>query len=222
MLMRRALRGCIALPFLSCCSCDVRVPLRPRAGPVLAPLARRFARRLGAARVPLGRRSGAAQAQQPLTAIRVLASLPTSRAEEIQTYPTKRGWGQRYATPDKKPVKPPEKVEGWNKARGAWRALASRVFVEGDGTVEASIGDVMLRSEAVPMAEDREHGASTGLGRAADGLSHRRVREAPRKSAINSADRWNAAFGLSVGAIFVSPTRCSAFLCPVANDANDA
>lgn len=35
---------------------------------------------------------------------------------EIQTYPKKRGWGQRYATPDGKPAPVPEKVEGWNTA----------------------------------------------------------------------------------------------------------
>eukprot|EP00933_Yihiella_yeosuensis_P034428 TRINITY_DN27916_c5_g1_i1.p1 TRINITY_DN27916_c5_g1~~TRINITY_DN27916_c5_g1_i1.p1 ORF type:complete len:520 (-),score=107.93 TRINITY_DN27916_c5_g1_i1:84-1607(-) len=34
--------------------------------------------------------------------------------KEIQTYPKKRGWGQRFATPDGKPAPPPEKVEGWN------------------------------------------------------------------------------------------------------------
>jgi len=36
--------------------------------------------------------------------------------KEIQCYPKKRGWGQRYATPDGKPAPIPEKVEGWNSA----------------------------------------------------------------------------------------------------------
>lgn len=34
---------------------------------------------------------------------------------EIQNYPIKRGWGNKFATPDGKPAPPPEKVEGWNK-----------------------------------------------------------------------------------------------------------
>lgn len=33
---------------------------------------------------------------------------------EIQSYPKKRGWGQKYATPDGKPAPVPEKVPGWN------------------------------------------------------------------------------------------------------------
>lgn len=36
--------------------------------------------------------------------------------KEIQIYPKKRGWGQRFATPDGKPAPVPQKVEGWNKA----------------------------------------------------------------------------------------------------------
>eukprot|EP00441_Pelagodinium_beii_P027709 CAMPEP_0197681962 /NCGR_PEP_ID=MMETSP1338-20131121/95755_1 /TAXON_ID=43686 ORGANISM="Pelagodinium beii, Strain RCC1491" /NCGR_SAMPLE_ID=MMETSP1338 /ASSEMBLY_ACC=CAM_ASM_000754 /LENGTH=339 /DNA_ID=CAMNT_0043263375 /DNA_START=32 /DNA_END=1047 /DNA_ORIENTATION=+ len=36
--------------------------------------------------------------------------------KEIQTYPRKRGWGQRFATPDGKPAPAPQKVEGWNRA----------------------------------------------------------------------------------------------------------
>lgn len=35
--------------------------------------------------------------------------------KEIQTYPTKRGWGSRCATPDGKPAPIPDKVPGWNK-----------------------------------------------------------------------------------------------------------
>jgi len=35
---------------------------------------------------------------------------------EIQTYPAKRKWGQRFATPDGKPAPVPEKVPGWNDA----------------------------------------------------------------------------------------------------------
>lgn len=34
---------------------------------------------------------------------------------DVQTYPTKRGWGSRCATPDGKPAPVPEKVPGWNK-----------------------------------------------------------------------------------------------------------
>merc|ERR1740138_558784 len=33
---------------------------------------------------------------------------------EIQSYPKKRGWGQRFATPDGRPAPVPEKVPGWN------------------------------------------------------------------------------------------------------------
>lgn len=33
---------------------------------------------------------------------------------EIQGFPKKMGWGQKFATPDGKPVPRPEKVEGWN------------------------------------------------------------------------------------------------------------
>lgn len=36
--------------------------------------------------------------------------------KEIQIYPKKRGWGQRFATPDGKPAPVPEKVVGWNNA----------------------------------------------------------------------------------------------------------
>eukprot|EP00931_Biecheleriopsis_adriatica_P067091 TRINITY_DN41296_c0_g1_i1.p1 TRINITY_DN41296_c0_g1~~TRINITY_DN41296_c0_g1_i1.p1 ORF type:complete len:503 (+),score=85.86 TRINITY_DN41296_c0_g1_i1:60-1568(+) len=36
--------------------------------------------------------------------------------KEIQIYPKKRGWGQRFATPDGKPAPVPEKVDGWNHA----------------------------------------------------------------------------------------------------------
>jgi len=34
---------------------------------------------------------------------------------EVQTYPKKRGWGSRCATPDGRPAPVPEKVPGWNK-----------------------------------------------------------------------------------------------------------
>jgi len=33
---------------------------------------------------------------------------------EIQTYPQKKGWGAKYATPDGQPAPIPEKVLGWN------------------------------------------------------------------------------------------------------------
>eukprot|EP00434_Breviolum_minutum_P041243 symbB.v1.2.036686.t1/scaffold5166.1/size30171/3 len=36
--------------------------------------------------------------------------------KEIQVFPKKLGWHQRFATPDGKPVKVPEKVKGWNAA----------------------------------------------------------------------------------------------------------
>jgi len=39
----------------------------------------------------------------------------TKLIREIQTYPKKRDWCQRFATPDGKPAPVPEKVPGWNK-----------------------------------------------------------------------------------------------------------
>ncbi|EPR62023.1 putative 50S ribosomal protein L4 [Toxoplasma gondii GT1] len=41
----------------------------------------------------------------------------------IQTYPEKRGWLPKYATPDGKPAPAPEKVEGWDRE---WRQMKER------------------------------------------------------------------------------------------------
>ncbi|KEP67316.1 UNVERIFIED_CONTAM: 50S ribosomal protein L4, putative [Hammondia hammondi] len=41
----------------------------------------------------------------------------------IQTYPEKRGWLPKYATPDGKPAPVPEKVEGWDRE---WRQMKER------------------------------------------------------------------------------------------------
>lgn len=49
----------------------------------------------------------------------------TKLIKEVQTYPRKRGWGQRFATPDGKPAPVPEKVPGWNKA---WIARKERLM----------------------------------------------------------------------------------------------
>jgi len=40
----------------------------------------------------------------------------TKLIREIQNYPTKRSWGQKYATPDGSAAPIPEKVKGWNTA----------------------------------------------------------------------------------------------------------
>mmetsp|Transcript_34527 Transcript_34527/g.99143 ORF Transcript_34527/g.99143 Transcript_34527/m.99143 type:complete len:464 (-) Transcript_34527:59-1450(-) len=44
---------------------------------------------------------------------------------EIQTYPKKHGWGQKFATPDGRPAPVPEKVAGWNNA---WIARKERLM----------------------------------------------------------------------------------------------
>lgn len=48
----------------------------------------------------------------------------TKLIREIQTYPSKRNWGQKFATPDGLPAPVPEKVEGWN---AAWVARKERL-----------------------------------------------------------------------------------------------
>lgn len=49
----------------------------------------------------------------------------TKLIKEIQTYPKKKGWGQKFATPDGKPAPPPEKVPGWNRT---WVARKERLM----------------------------------------------------------------------------------------------
>jgi len=49
----------------------------------------------------------------------------TKLIREIQTYPRKRKWGSRCATPDGKPVPVPEKVPGWNKV---WVERKERLY----------------------------------------------------------------------------------------------